>query len=359
VKVLMTADTVGGVWSHALELARALRCHDVATVLATLGPPPTDTQAAEARAVPNLVLHASSYRLPWMEDPWADVAAAGAWLLELAADTQVDLAHLSEPAFAALPWAIPVVAVGHSCVLSWFSAVLGTDAPREWTRYREAMQAGLYAADAVVAPSRAMLGALERHYGIVGGLVIPNGRDPARFVPRPKLDVVLTAGRLWDPAKNVESIAAVATTLAWPVHAAGESRRPDGRQAADFGAVRPLGTLEPGAMARALSEAAIYALPARYEPFGQSVLEAALCGCALVLGDIPSLREHWDGAATFVPPDDRAALRAALDRLIADAALRDDLAARARRRGLEYSPERMARGYLAAYDRLRSPACVS
>ncbi len=32
-------------------------------------------------------------------------------------------------------------------------------------------------------------------------------------------------------------------------------------------------------------------LPARYEPFGLSVLEAALSGCALVLGDIPSLRE--------------------------------------------------------------------
>ena len=38
--------------------------------------------------------------------------------------------------------------------------------------------------------------------------------------------------------------------------------------------------------------------------FGFSVLEAALSGCALVLGDIPSLREIWGDAALFVPPDD-------------------------------------------------------
>ena len=74
------------------------------------------------------------------------------------------------------------------------------------------------------------------------------------------------------------------------------------------------GRLTPPQMARVVSRApSIYALPARYEPFGLSVLEAALSGCALVLGDIPSLREIWDGAALFVDPDDarRAAKHAA------------------------------------------------
>jgi hypothetical protein len=47
-------------------------------------------------------------------------------------------------------------------------------------------------------------------------------------------------------------------------------------------------------------------LPARYEPFGLSVLEAALSGCALVPGDIASLRGNWDGVAEFVCPDDAA-----------------------------------------------------
>ena len=57
---------------------------------------------------------------------------------------------------------------------------------------------------------------------------------------------------------------------------------------------------------------AIYASPARYEPFGLGVLEAALSSCALVLGDSPTLREPWSDAALFVPPDDHDALLTAL-----------------------------------------------
>ena len=45
----------------------------------------------------------------------------------------------------------------------------------------------------------------------------------------------------------------------------------------------------------------IFVSAARYEPFGLAVLEAAQAGCALVLSDIPTFRELWDGAALFVP----------------------------------------------------------
>ena len=54
-----------------------------------------------------------------------------------------------------------------------------------------------------------------------------------------------------------------------------------------------LGKLPAAEMKLWFAHAAIYCLPARYEPFGLSVLEAGLSGCALVLGDIPSLREIW------------------------------------------------------------------
>jgi glycosyltransferase involved in cell wall biosynthesis len=79
------------------------------------------------------------------------------------------------------------------------------------------------------------------------------------------------------------------------------------------------------------------------------VLEAALAGCALVLGDIPSLREHWDGVAVFVPPDDDDLLRMALTSLIEDARLRQTLAMRSRRRALGFSARRMALDYLELY----------
>src|SRR5207244_3630962 len=96
--------------------------------------------------------------------------------------------------------------------------------------------------------------------------------------------------------------------------------------------------------------AAIYALPARYEPFGLSALEAALAGCALVLGDIPSLRELWDGAARFVPPDDAGALREALRELICDPQLRAGLGIKARRAAEQYTPRKMAGEYLKVYS---------
>ena len=80
-----------------------------------------------------------------------------------------------------------------------------------------------------------------------------------------------------------------------------------------------------------------------------------------MLGDVASLRELWDGVAIFVPPDDPDTLRAALGALADDPRLRQTLAMRARRRALGFSPERMAAGYLALYERLLEevPTCAS
>jgi glycosyltransferase involved in cell wall biosynthesis len=181
--------------------------------------------------------------------------------------------------------------------------------------------------------------------------VIPNGRDPKLFRPTAKEPVVFSAGRLWDEAKNLEALERVAPRLPWPVFVAGENHHPDG------GEIRPhntrlLGRLSQRALAAWLGRSAIYALPARYEPFGLSVLEAALAGCALVLGDIPSLRETWRNRAVFVPPDDPDALEAAIVSLIEDPDRRQSLAAGARNRALEHAPERMVDGYLEAYGQL-------
>jgi glycogen synthase len=156
---------------------------------------------------------------------------------------------------------------------------------------------------------------------------------------------------LWDEAKNIAALERVASRLSWPIYVAGEERGMSGARCS-FSNIRRLGRLSCEDMGPWMARAAIYAAPARYEPFGLSALEAALCGCALALGDIPSLREVWGEAAVFVPPDDAEALRDVLEGLIANARLRREYAARARRRALEYSPRRMADGYLAAYSEL-------
>jgi glycosyltransferase involved in cell wall biosynthesis len=351
-KVLMTADPVGGVWTYALELAGALAPHGVEVALATMGAPLTVAQREEMGRLGNVELFESRYRLEWMEDPWEDVRRAGDWLLGLAERVRPDLVHLNGYAQGALPWGVPVLMVGHSCVLSWWRAVKGAEAPPAWASYRREVARGLAAADLVLSPSAAMLSALQEYYGPLRAAgVIPNGRDPSRFAVRAKEPLILSAGRIWDEAKNVAALAAVAPSLPWPVHVAGEAMHPDGSIAFRH-AVRYLGRLSSEALAVWFGRAAIYALPARYEPFGLSALEAALSGCALVLGDIPSLREVWGDAALFVPPDDLPALRQSLEVLIHDARTRNELSERARERARAYAPERMAGRYHAAYAEL-------
>ncbi len=352
-KVLMTADTVGGVWTYSLELAGALNCLGVQTALATMGRPLTRDQKEEAAAaVPNLEIFESAFKLEWMDDPWQDVERAGEWLLDLEASLQPDIIHLNGYAHGALPWRAPTLVVGHSCVLSWWQAVRGEDAPPEWDRYREVVTQGLRSVSRVIAPTAAMLGALEQHYGPFSpAQVIPNGRTAALFAPGKKQEFVFSAGRLWDQAKNLAALEQVAPHLAWPVYVAGEQAHPEGG-VAPAGSVRPLGRLRPEAVADWLARAAVYALPARYEPFGLSVLEAALAGCALVLGDIPSLRENWDEAAVFVPPDDTDALEAAISGLMHDPDRCRAMAARARFRTLDLSSQAMAARYRSVYDAL-------
>jgi glycosyltransferase involved in cell wall biosynthesis len=197
-----------------------------------------------------------------------------------------------------------------------------------------------------------MLESLRREYGLLPpSRVILNGGEPLPQDTREKEPFVLTAGRVWDEAKNVDALDRVAGALPWPVYVAGEATSPDGRRRALRGA-RALGPLDRPALGQWMSRAAIYALPARYEPFGLTVLEAALAGCALVLGDIPSLRELWDGAALFVPSSDDGALVRAIEDLCHDAHARERLAAHARRRAASLTPERMAEQYHAAYATL-------
>src|SRR5207248_901575 len=101
-----------------------------------------------------------------------------------------------------------------------------------------------------------------------------------------------------------------------------------------------------------MSRAAIFVLPALYEPFGLSVLEAGLAGCALVLGNIASLREIWGDAAIFVDPTDDRALEVALRTLTTDKKMCRQMGEKARKRALEFTSERMADRYAFAYSSL-------
>jgi glycosyltransferase involved in cell wall biosynthesis len=349
----MTADAVGGVWPYALELARGLNQHGIEVGLATLGPAPSADQRAAIRQLDGVTLWEGLYRLEWMNDPWSDLQRAGDWLLELESFFQPQLIHLNGYSHAALRWRAPVVVVAHSCVFSWWNAVWGTPPPAEWNRYRGAVTRGLRSAGVVIAPSRAMLDALRVHYGdLPAARVIPNSRAllrPENAATRE--EIILTVGRIWDAAKNIVALDRVAPDLPWPVYAAGAQTSPDG-MGTPPGNLRCLGSLSPDELAGWMRRSAIYALPARYEPFGLSILEAAIAGCALVLGEIPSLRENWEGAALFVPPGDDREIKRALAELIAEPSRREQLGSAARQRSRRFDTGTMTREYLEAYSAL-------
>ena len=351
-RVLLTADTVGGVWHYAVELAAGLARRSCAVTLAAMGREPTAAQRAQAASAVAADVRFRPLKLEWMDDAWDDVAAAGDWLLALADEARADVVHLNQFAFGALPFAAPKLVFAHSSVHGWWRAVRGRPAPADWDGYRSAVRRGLAGADAVAAPTEAMLASLRTDYGFAArGVVVSNGRDPRAFPPAAKEPLVYAAGRLWDEAKNLGALDRVAPRLGWPVVVAGATDAPHGGRA-QAANVRLLGEVAPAEVAAWAGRASICAHPARYEPFGLSVLEAALAGCALVVGDIPSLREVWGPAALYADPGDDDAIAHALQRLVADPALRDRYAARARQRALVYGADAMVDATLNLYRAL-------
>lgn len=348
--VMMTTDAVGGVWTYSLELAKGLARQGVRVTLVSMGPEPSTRQREEALQITNLELHAIPHRLEWMEDCWEDVDRAGDWLLALAEQIQPDVVHLNGYGHVALPWPAPTLVVCHSDVLSWYRAVRGQEAPVEqWGEYARRVKEGLQSAGLVVAPTSTMLREIIDIYGpLDSARVVYNGRSASAYTGGAKRNIVFAAGRFWDEAKNLSALMAVAPQLEWPVYLAGDV----GEMPPRTTSVNLLGRLCPSAMEAWLGRASIYALPAKYEPFGLSVLEAAMAGCALVLGDIPTLRELWDDVAVFVRPTDPQALQVAIQELITDETRRLDMARRAQERALDYSAIGMVCGTLFAYQDL-------
>lgn len=354
-KILMTADAVGGVWTYVTELASALSRKHVQVAVATMGPAPSSNQRQQISTIPNAVLFESGYKLEWMEDPWQELDKASAWLLEIEQSFKPNVVHLNGYAQAVLPWNAPSIVIAHSCVLSWWLAVNGEPAPdAAWKTYREKVTEGLRATRCVVAPTAAMLQTMRHLYlDFHCSYVIRNGIDSSTFLDLRKKNVIVSAGRLWDQAKNILLLDRAARQLRWPVIIAGSMKSPEGKlDEAPLATCHFVGDLDRQSLLNLFGEASIFCLPARYEPFGLSILEAACAGCALVLGDIPSLRELWDGAAAFVNPNDSEALAATLNSLIENPAQRSALAAAARERGRSLTIESTAAAYLRLYSKL-------
>jgi glycosyltransferase involved in cell wall biosynthesis len=352
----MTADAVGGVFPYAVSLARDAAARNVSVALALMGPAPSADQRAELAACDGLAVYESTFALEWMDDPFQDVDRAGEWLLQVASEFRPDVVHSNGYSQGALPFGVPKLVVAHSCVRSWWRAVFSEPAPERYAEYTRRVRAGLAGADTVIAPTAAMLDALRFEYDFeTPAHVIPNGVDASRFSARAKQPYYFAAGRLWDRAKNTALLARIAPSLPWPVRVAGASSEAgDSAENLDL-----LGPLPRAAVVDWMARAPVFLHPAKYEPFGLAVLEAALSGCALVLGDIPSLREVWGPAALYVSPDDDDGWIRVARSLANDPPLRERLALRAGQRARTYGSRACSEAYVRTYRALARTRSVA
>ncbi|WP_209443241.1 glycosyltransferase family 4 protein [Falsiroseomonas frigidaquae] len=345
-RVLMTVDAVGGVWRYGVDLCRALNGAGVEVLLVCLGPAPNAGQRAEVAALRATHLQLLDAPLDWMVEDPAALAALPGQLEDLAAGC--DLLHLNLPTQAAgLGGRRPVVAVSHSCVVTWWAMMRGTPLPKGWAWQKALNARGLARADAVVAPSMSHAAALREAYALACPVhVVPNAVEAAPQAAGLRESFVLAAGRWWDEGKGAALLDAAAARSTLPVLAAGDCDGPGG-PGFEFRHARTLGPLTHTALRGLMQRCAIFASPSQYEPFGLAALEAAQGGAPLLLAEIPTYREIWDGAALFAR--DAPGFAATIDALFADAPLRAALGAQARARAERYTSGRQLCALLAAY----------
>jgi glycosyltransferase involved in cell wall biosynthesis len=349
-RLLMTTDAVGGVWQYAIDLAATLEPLGVDTVLAVLGPRASPGQRLEALGIPRLKLVETGLPLDWLSKGPDPVLAAGEAIARLARREDVDLVHLNMPSLGArAAFAVPVVAVTHGCVGTWWEAARGTRPDAAYAWQDDLVRAGLIAADVVVAPSASYAAVVARYHQLaVAPIAVHNGRAPLPLPDVAPVDHVFTAGRLWDQVKNTALLDRTAARLSVPFRAAGCEKGPHGEHM-PVSHLKLLGQLNAPGMAREFAGRPIFVSAARFEPFGLAVLEAASAGCPLILSNIDTFGELWSGAALIVGRDDDAAYADAIERVLGDPALRAHLGEAARNRARRYTPAAMAGAMASIY----------
>ena len=205
--VLVTADTVGGVWTYTRELVTGLTQRGIRVTLVSFGEIPAAKQTEWLNALGTVDFYPTAFRLEWMHEAEQDIEASSDFLMSIIDETKPDLLHLNQFCYGTLAVSIPKIVVAHSDVVSWWAAVKNEE-PDDiaWMRwYRETISRGLDGANAVVAPTNWMLRQVETWYGALAPAGTPAaivGRlntEISRTVKRPDMQERM-AGEGLDPA---------------------------------------------------------------------------------------------------------------------------------------------------------------
>ena len=265
-----------------------------------MGTPPSAAQRDEAAAAGNVERWRAPASSSGWTSPWADVAAAGEWLLTLAERVRPDVVHLNGYAHAAPAVAGAGVMVGalvRRCRGGGRCAA--TRRPVVGPLSRAGRARARAPRDQVVAPTAAMLARCGRTTD--AGARRGDRQRPRRgALPRPaprsrsssRPAACGTRRRTWRRStRRRRGCPGRSSSPARPTHPDGGSR--DAAPRAALGVLAPP-TRWPRWLRPRVDLCAARALRA---------VRARRCwrrrsrGCALVLGDIPSLREIWGDAA--------------------------------------------------------------
>jgi glycogen synthase len=364
VHILVTTDTLSGVWTYTRELVTGLVGRGERVTLVSFGEIPVPEQTAWMDSLSGLEYRPTAFRLDWMQDAEEDFKDSSAYLTALVKERKPDLLHLNHPCYGSLNVRTPRIVVAHGDLVNWWKAVHG-HAPKatQWLRwYRQRLNEGLVAADVAVAPTVWMLDSLRSTYvAPKQSAVIYHGRNPVLFNSYGKKDdSVLAVGRHLDAGKQLGLLTqynhVVPISIVSSNATAGMPRIPiraDVKFAVDETAVSMKGQQTEAQMRALYSRSAMYVATSCYESFGMTAVEAALSRCAIVANDIPSFREVWGDAALYFRTNDGSSLATTIQRLSQDCDLCRTYANRAFQRAHEcFTAKRMVDEYVSLYDRV-------
>jgi phosphatidylinositol alpha-mannosyltransferase len=355
-------DVPGGVQSHVVELAAALRAagHRV-SVLAP---------AAEATPLPEFVTAAGrSVRVPYNGSVArvafgpVSYARARRWL----AEHEFDVLHLHEPTTMSLS-ALTLFAAEGPIVVTFHTSTERSRALNAFGGFARVLMEKVTARIAVSPPARRVQ---VEHLG--GDAVeIPNGVDVARFVHGPLLPgyprtpTVGFLGRFGEPRKGMSVLLDALRVLA-PARPAlrllvlgrGDAAALQRTAGPVADRLDVLGPVDEETKAAALRSVDVFCAPnLGGESFGMVLTEAMAAGAPVLASDLGAFRAVLDGAGALFPTGDADALAGELAALLDQPERRAALAAAGRARALAYdwpvvaaAVERVYRAAVAADPR--------
>lgn len=240
--------------------------------------------------------------------------------------------------------------------------------PRVRLFFRLAVSLAARTAVRIIAPSAAARDDLTALLGVPREkiTVIPLAAD-ARFVPRPAAEISRVREKYSLPAEYVLSVGINKphknlTTLidAWQsmqhaqrtlvIAGAWDARYPIEQKDAGQAAIQFIRNVDNADLPALYSGAAVFVMPSLYEGFGLPLLEAMACGAPVVCSNAASLPEVVGDAALLVNPRDVGEIAGTIQRVLSDAALRDELRAKGIARAAQFTWERAAREALRVYE---------